>query len=398
MRPADFNRLVLRSLTAAKVRSSLTALGIAVGICAVTLLTSLGEGVRGYVLTNFSQFGSRIIAINPGKSMTGGMGGLLQTDRPLTLDDAQALSRLPHVTHVVPIVQGSGTIAANGRSRSTDIIGANHAIHSAWQFDLALGRGLPEDEAGRSRSFAVLGSKLQQELFGGQNPLGQSIRVGGMRFRVVGVMAAKGQMLGFDLDDMVFIPVDKALMLFNRNGLMEIDVVFSDSASTEQVLASIRQQLIARHGAEDFSLISQDDMLQSLNNILQVLTAAVAALGAISLLVGAVGIVTIMSTAVRERTSEIGLLSALGASQRQILLLFLAEAVALSLAGGLAGISTAIALVLGLQLFLPALPLQLSLFYLGLALLLSIAIGLAAGITPARQAASMNPIAALRAE
>lgn len=398
MRPADFSTLVLRSLTAAKMRSSLTALGIAVGICAVTLLTSLGEGVRDYVLTNFSQFGSRIIAINPGKSMTGGMGGLLQTDRPLTLDDAQALTRLPHVTHVVPIVQGSGTIEANGRSRSTDIIGANHAIHSAWQFELALGRGLPADESGRSRSFAVLGDKLQQELFGGQNPLGQSIRVGGMRFRVVGVMAAKGQMLGFDLDDMVFIPVDKALMLFNRNGLMEIDVVFSDSASTEQVLASIRQQLITRHGAEDFSLISQDDMLQSLNNILRVLTAAVAALGAISLLVGAVGIVTIMSTAVRERTSEIGLLSALGASQRQILLLFLAEAVALSLAGGLAGISAAIALVLGLQLFLPALPLQLSLFYLGLALLLSIAIGLAAGITPARRAASMNPITALRAE
>ncbi|MBU2070565.1 MAG: ABC transporter permease [Gammaproteobacteria bacterium] len=398
MRTADFIKLILRSLTAAKMRSSLTALGIAVGICAVTLLTSLGEGVRHYVLSNFSQFGTRIIAINPGKTLTGGMGGMLQTDRPLTLYDAQALARLPHVTHVVPLVQGSGTIEAGGRARSTDIIGANHAIHSAWQFNIALGRGLPEDESGRSRSFAVLGHKLQQELFGGQNPLGQSIRVGGMRFRIVGVMAAKGQMLGFDLDDMVFIPVDKALMLFNRNGLMEIDVVFSDSASTDQLLASIRKQLIARHGAEDFSLISQDDMLQSLDNILQVLTAAVAALGAISLLVGAVGIVTIMSTAVRERTSEIGLLTALGCNQRQVLLLFLGEAVALSLAGGIAGIGVAIALVLGLAAVLPALPLQLSLFYLSLALLLSIAIGLAAGITPARQAAQMNPIDALRAE
>lgn len=398
MRSADFIKLILQSLSAAQMRSGLTVLGIAVGICAVTLLTSLGEGVRDYVLTNFSQFGTRIIAINPGKTMTGGMGGLLQTDRPLTLDDAQALTRLPHVTHVVPIVQGSGTIETGGRSRSSDIIGANHAIHSAWQFNLALGRGLPDDESGHSRSFAVLGHKLQQELFAGQNPLGQSIRVGGMRFRVVGVMAAKGQMLGFDLDDMVFIPVDKALMLFNRAGLMEIDVVFADSASTDKVLASIRTLLTARHGAEDFSLISQDDMLQSLDNILQVLTAAVAALGAISLLVGAVGIVTIMSTAVRERTSEIGLLSALGASQRQILLLFLAEAVALSFAGGIAGIVVAVSLVLSLQLLLPALPLQLSLFYLSLSLLLSVAIGLAAGITPARQAATMQPIDALRAE
>ena len=398
MRSTDFLKLIFNSLAAAKMRSSLTALGIAVGICAVTLLTSLGEGVRDYVLSNFSQFGTRIIAIHPGKTMTGGMGGLLQTDRPLTLHDAGALERLPHVSHVVPIVQGSGTLEAAGRSRSTDIIGANHAIHSAWQFNLALGRGLPEDEAGRSRSFAVLGHKLQQELFDGQNPLGQSIRVGGMRFRVVGVMAAKGQMLGFDLDDMVFIPVDKALMLFNRAGLMEIDVVFSDSASTDAVLQSIRQVLTARHGAEDFSLISQDDMLQSLDNILRVLTAAVAALGAISLLVGAVGIVTIMSTAVRERTNEIGLLSALGCNQRQVLLLFLGEAVLLSLAGGIAGITAAVALVLSLQLLLPALPLQLSLFYLSLSLLLSVAIGLTAGITPARHAAKMNPIDALRAE
>ncbi|HSG50930.1 MAG TPA: FtsX-like permease family protein, partial [Rheinheimera sp.] len=181
-------------------------------------------------------------------------------------------------------------------------------------------------------------------------------------------------------------------------GLMEIDVVFADSASTDTVLQSVRKQLTARHGAEDFSLISQDDMLQSLDNILQVLTAAVAALGAISLLVGAVGIVTIMSTAVRERTSEIGLLTALGCDQRQVLLLFLAEAVALSLAGGLAGIAVAVALVLSLGALMPALPLQLSVFYLVLALLLSVAIGLAAGITPARQAALMNPIDALRAE
>jgi len=179
---------------------------------------------------------------------------------------------------------------------------------------------------------------------------------------------------------------------------MEIDVVFSDSASTDAVLQNIRRVLTARHGAEDFSLTSQDDMLQSLDNILRVLTAAVAALGAISLLVGAVGIVTIMSTAVRERTSEIGLLTALGCNQRQVLLLFLGEAVLLSLAGGIAGITTAVVLVLSLQLLLPALPLQLSLFYLSLSLLLSVAIGLTAGITPARHAAKMNPIDALRAE
>jgi putative ABC transport system permease protein len=398
MRWQDILQLILRSAQASRLRSTLTALGIAVGICTVTLLTALGEGVRDYVLTTFSQFGTRIIAVTPGKIMTGGMGGLLQTDRPLTLDDANALQTLPHISHVVPLVQGSGTIEAGQRTRSTDIIGANHAIHSAWQFDLALGRGLPKDETNRSRNFAVLGYKLQQELFAGQSPLGQSIRVGGMRFRVVGVMASKGQMLGFDLDDMVFIPVDKALMLFNRNGLMEIDVVFSDSASAATVRNNIRNTLVARHGSEDFTLTSQDDMLSSLNSILQVLTASVGALGAISLLVGAVGILTIMTTTVRERTGEIGLLSALGASQYQILLLFLGEAIMLSVAGGLVGIVAAVSLVWLLQLTLPSLPVQISLFYLTLSLFLSIFIGLIAGVIPARSAAQMKPIDALRTE
>ncbi|MEZ5508648.1 MAG: ABC transporter permease [Gammaproteobacteria bacterium] len=390
--------LVWRSVRSSPMRSTLTALGIAIGITAVALLTSIGEGVRDYVMTNFSQFGTRIIAINPGKAMTGGMGGILQTDRPLTLDDAEALTRLPYVTHVVPVVQGAGTIEAGEFSRNSDIIGANYAIHEAWLFNLAMGRSLPRDEAGRSRSFAVLGHKLRQELFGDRNPLGQFIRVGGMRFRVVGVMEEKGQMLGIDLDDIVFIPVDKALTLFNREGLMEIDVVFAEGVESAVVSESVRKLLTERHGNEDFTIITQDEMLKSLDKILQVLTAAIGALGAISLLVGAVGILTIMTTTVRERTAEIGLLTALGTAQRQILLLFLGEAIALALAGGCAGILTVVIVVLSVQWVMPDLPVQLSPFYLGISLLLSLLIGLLAGIAPARTAARMNPIDALRAE
>ena len=394
----DVLNLVWRSVASSPMRSVLTALGIAVGIAAVALLTSIGEGVRNYVMTNFSQFGTRIIAINPGKTETAGMGGLLQTDRPLSLSDADALTRLPHVEQVVPVVQGAGEIKAGERSRRTDIIGANYALNDAWNFKLAVGRGLPRDESGRSRNFALLGHKVKQELFGNRNPLGQFIRVGGMRFRVVGVLEEKGQMLGFDLDDIVYIPVDKALTLFNRPGLMEIDVVFSDATTSSAMAEEVRNTLIARHGSEDFSLITQDQMLKSLDKILSVLTAAVGALGAISLLVGAVGILTIMTTSVRERTAEIGLLTALGTSQRQILQLFLWEAIALAFLGGLAGILTMVILILIIQWLAPDLPLTLSAFYLGLSLLLSALIGLLAGLAPARAAARMNPIDALRTE
>lgn len=394
----DVFTLVFRSIVSSPMRSLLTALGIAIGIAAVALLTSIGEGVREYVVSNFSQFGTRIISVQPGKTKTGGMGGLLQTDRPLTLEDAAALARLPHVEQVVPVVQGAGMVKAGELSRRSDIIGANHAIHDAWQFRLAMGRPLPQDESGRSRSYAVLGAKLRQELFGNRNPLGQFVRVGSMRFRVVGVMEEKGRMLGFDLDDMVYIPVDKAMSLFNREGLMEINVVFSPSITSQRMENAVRKELILRHGAEDFTLISQDGMLQTLDRILSVLTAAVAALGAISLLVGAVGILTIMTTTVRERTAEIGLLTALGTSQRQILLLFLWEAIALALMGGLAGAGVMVGLILLIQWLAPGLPLTLSPFYLMISLLLSLLIGLLAGLAPARAAARLNPIEALRAE
>ncbi|NPU92586.1 MAG: FtsX-like permease family protein [Gammaproteobacteria bacterium] len=394
----DLIHLVLRSITSSPLRSILTALGIAIGIAAVALLTSIGEGIRGYVMDNFSQFGTRIIAVNPGKTDTQGIGGLFRTDRPLTLDDADALTRLPHVDYVVPSVQGAGTVEAGERSRNSDIIGANHALNDAWQFKLAMGSSLPKDESGRSRNFAVLGSKLKEELFGARNPLGQFIRVGSIRFRVVGVMEEKGQMLGIDLDDIVFIPVDKALTLFNREGLMQIDVVFAESTTSTIMEQAVRKVMLERHGNEDFTIVTQDQMLKSLDKILSVLTAAVGALGAISLLVGAVGILTIMTTTVRERTAEIGLLTALGTSQRQILLLFLWEAVALAFAGGMAGILTMVGLILLIQWLAPDLPLTLSPFYLGLSLLLSVVIGLVAGLAPARAAARMNPIDALRTE
>lgn len=398
MRLQDGFALTASALTSRPLRSLLTMLGVAIGIAAVALLTAIGEGLRGYVLDNFSQFGTRIIAIHPGKTQTGGLGGILSSVRPLSLADADALRRLPHVEAVVPLIQGAGDIQYGQFSRSSDIFGAGHQLAQAWHFRLALGQFLPPPRDGRSPPYAVLGHKLRAELFGEANPLGQLVRIGGTRFRVIGVMAEKGQLLGFDLDDIAYIPVDWAQALFNREGLMEIDVVFGPGTASAPMAERIRTLLIERHGMEDFNLTTQDDMLASLGRILAVLTYAIAALGGVSLLVGAVGILTIMTTTVGERTAEIGLLRAIGASPRQVLGLFLAEATLLSLAGGLLGLLL-MALLLGLlHLAAPDLPLALRPAFLLLALLLAALIGMLAGLAPARAAARLHPVQALRGE
>ena len=398
MRIQDGFWLVFSSVRFSPVKSLLTALGIAIGIAAVTLLTALGEGVRTYVMDNFSQFGTRIISISPGRSDTAGMGAILSSVRLLTLDDYHSLQRLPNTDYVLANVQGSGTIRFGERSRSTDIIGTTADFAEAWSFPLAQGRFLPDNNGGASPAFAVLGYKVWQELFAGKPALGQFIRVSGQRFRVIGVMQSKGSMLGFDLDDMVYIPADRALNLFNREGLMEINVVFSPATTSAGIAEVIRSHLIQRHGQEDFTIVTQDEMLSSLDNILSVLTMGVAALGGISLLVGGVGIFTVMTTNIRERTAEIGLLRAIGTSRRQLLSLFLGEAVILSLLGALTGMLSALALLLLLTTLIPGLPLEPSPFYLLLSLLVSALIGLFAGLSPAWQASMLSPIEALRDE
>ena len=211
-------------------------------------------------------------------------------------------------------------------------------------------------------------------------------------------MESKGQMLGFDLDDAVYIPTAKALAMFNRESLMEIDVLYEEGSSAEEVAARIKKMLIARHGTEDFTITTQEKMLEVLGSILNILTLAVGGLGGISLLVGGVGILTIMTIAVNERTNEIGLLRALGSEQHQILGLFLGEAVVLALIGGLAGLVLGVGGAWLLAFLVPALPTHTSWAYLLAAELLAAAVGLVAGVLPARRAAALNPVDALRSE
>lgn len=396
---ADSLRLALRAITAQRLRSFLTLLGIAVGIAAVILLTSIGEGIHRFVLGEFTQFGTNVVTALPGKTKTGGSpSGLPSSARPLTLEDASSLERLPHVVSVTPNVRGNAEVDGNGRTRRTLIYGVNANLPKVFRSTVQSGQFLPPDDVGSARAFVVLGAKLKNEIFGSENPLGQRLRIGGLHFRVIGVMAPKGQFLGIDLDDTAFIPAVRAQELFNREGVDEINIAAEEGVASAIVAASIKERLSARHGREDFTIITQEEMLKTLSNILNVLTMAVGALGGISLLVGGVGIVTIMTIAVTERTGEIGLLVALGAPRRTILLLFLGEAVALSALGGILGLLLGFGLAQLIHLFLPALPVHTPLSFVFLAELVAIVIGLAAGVLPARRAAQLDPVEALRTE
>ena len=399
LRTSDFLFLTSSSLIARRLRSFLTALGIAVGIAAVVLLTAIGEGVHQFVLSEFTQFGTTLVGINPGNAKTAGVSmGAFGTERPLTIEDAQALRRLSYVQAVVPFVQGNAEVEAGNRRRRTTIYGAGPQMPQAFSMEVKLGRFLPKDDPTAPRAFAVLGSKMRQELFADRNPLGQRITIGGYRYRVVGVMESKGSVLGFDLDDTVYIPAARALTLFNNESLFEIDVLYAEGTPVDKVVDGIRQTLITRHGRDDVTITTQQQMLDVLGSVLNVLTFSVAAIGGISLLVGAIGIVTIMTIAINERTSEIGLLRALGARQMQILSLFLGEAIVLAAVGGLTGLALGAGIAWLLQLFLPALPVHISLTYVLLAEAIAISIGLVAGVVPAYRAAKLDPVEALRAE
>ena len=396
----DLVRLATGALRAHRLRSFLSMLGIAIGVAAVILLTSIGEGTRVYILSQFTQFGTNILAINPGKSKTIGIPGALGgTTRKLTIDDAEALFRVPGVETVVPVVMGNARVQAGERGRSVAVLGATPDLPTLWRFGPRQGSFWPKGDPRRSAALAVLGPKLAHELFGDRPALGEFVHVAGGRFRVVGVMEPKGQMMGFDIDDMAYVPVASAMDLFDMDELMEIDIIYSSVAETSRVEGEVKRVLAVRHGGEeDFTVTTQEAMLDVFGKVMDVITMAVGAIAGISLLVGATGILTMMWIAVGERTGEIGLVRALGATRAQVQALFLAEAAALAGLGGVAGVVVGLGLGAVLRVAVPGLPVETPLRFVMAGLAVSVATGLVSGVAPARRAALLDPIEALRAE
>ena len=387
------------SVVSQKMRSFLTSLGIAIGVVCVIFLTGLGQGLQTFIISQFTQFGSNIISISPGKTETMGMPlGIFGTVKPLTFEDAEALERLPVIDVAVPVSGGSGEIEYGERMRRSMVVGTGADYDVIVDAKDMLGEDLPHDNPKSPRSLAVLGPKMRDELFGDVNPLGELVRVNSERFRVIGVLPPKGDFLGFDLDDAIYIPMAKFQSMFNVNNFQEIDVVHYERYATEEAVASIKRLIIDRHGSEDVTIHTQANMLETLEDIMKWLKFTVAAFGGISLLVGGVGIFTIMTVAVNERTSEIGVLRAVGASRKKIRDVFLLESIFLAILGALLGLSIGFAAVYVALIFYPDMPIAIAWDYIVYAVLISLAIGLIAGFLPARSAAQLDPVEALRTD
>ncbi|MDH3504521.1 MAG: ABC transporter permease [Nitrospirota bacterium] len=388
------------AVLAHRVRSALSLLGIAIGVGAVILLTSIGEGTRYYILSQFTQFGTNLLAINPGKIKTFGVPGVLGgTTHKLTLEDAEVVKRISGVEAVVPMAMGMGRVEAEGLGRSINIFGVTSDMPVVWRFAVAQGSFLPAEDVHRAVPVVVLGPKVKRELFGDRNPLGQVVRIVGYRFRVVGVMEVKGQVLGFDLDDSVYIPVANAMKMFNLDEVMEIDVAYVSAQVVDRVVEEIRRLLTDRHrGTEDFTITTQTAMLEVLDDVMRVVTLSAAGIAGISLIVGAIGILTMMWISVGERYSEIGLLRAIGARPRQIFLIFLFESMILAMLGGGLGVALGVTGSLLLTMVLPGLPVYIDEQYLLISLLVATGTGLLSGVAPARRAIRIDPVEALHAE
>jgi len=397
MSAADLAAYAGRALAGHRLRSLLSLLGVSVGIAAVILLTALGEGARRYVVDQFAQIGSSFVAVLPGKTdTTGAMPGVGGVPNDLTLEDTRALERaLPQVALIAPFVVATDEVAWGDRRRQVMVLGVTAEFAELRRLSLARGRFLPETELGRVGSLAVLGDRLARELFGGGDPIGAAVRIGGRRCRVVGVLAPRGQQLGMNMDDVVLVPVATGMRMFDRSSLFRIVIDVGPEGDVEAVKARALEVLIERHGEEDVTLITEAAVVDSLSAILDALTLAVAAIAAISLAVAGIGILNVLLVAVSERTAEIGLLRAVGASRRQVLACFLTEAVLLSGLGGAVGLAAGAAGVRILVGLWPALPAAPPAWAIGAAVALSLAVGATFGWLPARRAASLDPVRAL---
>ena len=397
MRTVDLLGFATRALRGHRVRTAMSLLGVSIGVAAVIALTALGEGARLYVVGQFESIGTNLLVVLPGKTeTTGAMPGFGGVPNDLTIADAEAVVRsIPEVAKGSPIAIGTETVAHGERRRQVALLGTTLEMLDLRRLSLAQGRFLPPLEWDRGAPVAVLGTKLANELFPGESPLGGVVRIGEWRMRVVGVLAPRGEQLGLDMDDVILVPVATAMKMLNRSSLFRVILQVRSPAELERAKTKVTRLLTERHGEEDITCITQDAVLTAFNSILGALTMALGGIAAISLAVAGVGIMNVMLVSVSERTREVGLLKALGAGRRQILALFLTEAILISTAGGLLGLALGWGAVWALVAVFPALPATPPPWAVVAALSLSTAVGAAFGVLPARRATRLDPVAAL---
>ncbi len=398
MRPLDLLMFSSRAATANRGRSLLMLLAMAIGVFSVILLISLGESARLYVMDQFASLGTNLLIVLPGRSeTTGGPPPLLgETPRDLTLEDALALTRSPAIRAICPIVAGSAPVSVPPLERELMVIGATAELYAMRHLTMGQGSFLPPGDPTRGGAVCVLGAKGKSELFGNRQALGQWLRIGQRRFRVIGVLSSTGVSLGEDLGEMIVIPVATAQSLFNTDSLFRIVVEATAPEAIPRAKDSILSIIKARHeGEDDITVITQDAVLATFDRIFKALTLAVAGVAAISLVVAGIMIMNIMLVAVSNRRGEIGLLKALGAPRQQIMRLFLSEAALLSLTGAAAGCLLAYASIRMLSALYPAYLIGLAPWSPVIAVSVALTTGIVFGVLPARRAAKLEPALAL---
>ncbi len=399
MRTADLLRFNLQLILRHRFRSLMILLALAIGVAAVNLLTGLGEGAKAYVLSQFSLLGNQTLIMLPGKKETsGGMPPLTgEAPRDITLDDADAISRLPGVSAVAPLLVGMAEVRFNARQREVVVAGTSSDYFRIRQLQAQQGQILPNLNLDTASPVAVIGSTLKRELFGNAPALGQWLKAGDRRFRVIGILDSKGQAMGMDMNDLMLIPVASAQMLFNQPGLFRVFIESQSSEAIPGLKQRVEQLMQRRHdGVADITLVSQDAILSSFAAILSTLNLTVSGIAAISLLVAGILIMNVTLISVSQRTAEIGLLKALGASNQDIQQLFLSEALLMALLGAVCGMLLSELSLLAMRLHFSDLAFYTPWWARLLALTIAVITAMLFAWGPSRRAASLSPISALQ--
>ncbi|MFT5112940.1 MAG: putative ABC transport system permease protein [Parasphingorhabdus sp.] len=397
MRTFDLLHFSVQALVRTRFRSMMLLLAMSVGVASVVILTGLGEGARQFVLGEFAALGKDVLILLPGhKETTGGLppitGGAL---RDITLEDVAAIRQLPGVTDVAPIVIGSVRASHGGASREAIVMGTTAGYFRIRNLQVRQGVSFPDQNSERG-GIAILGQELRGELFRGKSFLGQWLRIGDNRFRIIGVLQQGGGAFGMDISNLVFIPVQGALSLFNSSGLFRVMVQMSVDADVIDLTNRIEILMQARHqGDLDITVISPDALLASFDDILVIMTMAVSAIGGISLLVAGILIMNVMLISITQRTREIGLLKALGASAHRIRLIFVTEALLLALCGALLGVGLGLGAIITARELYPEIAFRAPLWSVMSAVLTAVIVSILFSWLPARRAAHMEPLAAL---
>ena len=399
MRTPDLLRFARDAATGSPLRTVLLVLAISIGVAAVVVLTALGDGARRYVMSEFSSLGTNLVVVMPGRSQTGGFSpanAISGTSRDLTIDDAMALQHAEAIRRVAPLAIGTSEISVGSRLREVMVGGRTSQYIQIRELELAQGSFLPDEDWSRGSAVAVIGANVRTDLFGTEPAVGRLVRIGGRRLLIIGVLASSGQTLALNTDEIVLVPVAQALSMFNSSSLFRIMI----EARNRQAIPAAKTQALSilkqRHeNEEDVTIVTQDAVLSTFDRLLSTLTLGVAGIAAISLAVAGILVMNVMLVSVVQRTDEIGLLKALGATGRIIQMLFLVEAGMLSLVGAGIGFLLGQAGAAVIRQFYPTFPAYPPDWAVLAGLGTALATGIIFGVAPARRAATLDPVEAL---